>query len=68
MPLIKLDEYNIYSENFFTVMLANKSVFIAARIIMPETACVHINTTFVTVKDIFTGLELPPIGVANFLS
>lgn len=49
-------------------MLANKSVFIAARIIMPETACVHINTTFVTVKDIFTGLELPPVGVANFLS
>lgn len=58
----------LIKKNFFTVMLANKSIFIAARIIMPETACVHINTTFVTVKDIFTGLELPPVGVANFLS
>lgn len=58
----------LIKKNFFTVMLANKSIFIAARIIMPETACVHINTTFVTVQDIFTGLEIPPVGVANFLS
>lgn len=58
----------LIKKNFFTVMLANKSIFIAARIIMPETACVHINTTFVTVKDIFTGLELPPVVVANLLS
>lgn len=53
---------------FFTGMFANKSIFIAARIIMPETACVHINTAVVTVKDIFTGLEIPPVSVANFFS
>lgn len=68
MSLTKLDEHDTHLENFFTVMLANKSIFIVARIIMPETACVHINTTFVTVKDIFTGLEISPVSVANFLS
>lgn len=69
MSLIKLNQHDTHEGNFFvTGMFANKSIFIAARIIMPETGCVHINAAVVTVKDIFTGLEIPPVSVANFLS
>lgn len=69
MSLIKLNQHDTHKGNFFvTGMFANKSIFIAARIIMPETGCVHINAAVVTVKDIFTGLEIPPVSVANFFS
>lgn len=69
MSLIKLNQHDTHEGNFFvTGMFANKSIFIAARIIMPETGCVHINAAVVTVKDIFTGLEIPPVSVANVFS